>query len=58
LFSLRVAYSVPEVHELVAKSWYPRRLSFLERVQPTARLKRFNTQLKVTIGSIWHGFVP
>jgi hypothetical protein len=34
---MRVAYSVPEVHELVAQSWYPRRWSFLERAHPVGR---------------------
>ena len=32
--STRIAYSVLEVHEPVAQSWYPRRRSCLERVHP------------------------
>jgi hypothetical protein len=34
---MRVAYSVPEQHKLVAQSWYPRRWSCLERVHPVLR---------------------
>jgi hypothetical protein len=34
LDSVRVAYSVPEVHELVVQRWYPRRWSCLERIPP------------------------
>jgi hypothetical protein len=30
----RIAYSVPEVHELVAQSWHPRRWSCYFRVHP------------------------
>ena len=39
LVRMRIAYSVPEVHELVAQSWYPRRWSCLERVNPVSQAR-------------------
>jgi len=33
---MRVAYSVQEVHELVAQNRYPRRWSYLDRIFPAA----------------------
>jgi hypothetical protein len=38
---MRIASSVPEVHALVAQSWYPRRLYRLDRINP-AQGKRCN----------------
>jgi len=46
---VRVAYSVPEEHELVAHSWYPRRWSCLDRAHPATNLFLVQSTKK------WHG---